>query len=135
MRLIVEDAGRRLLDLPYHHTDNTWRTHVGARINHGATRLVLFHTNPPERIMREVYAWNGSALEKTSWTLADRQLLDAFAADDDHGTLHAWLVWWLGSKLLVVIVGLPWVAAWMIHRFDFEKSSAPIPSPPQDSSG
>jgi len=111
--LVVEDSGRRLLDLLYNGNDSTFRTHIAARRDRGQVRLIVFDTGQRAGIVRDVYAWDGNALVPVDPTAADERIFTALAARDDHGTFHFWLFWWVASKFLALTLAWFTFVAWI----------------------
>jgi len=125
-QLVVEDGGRRLLTLPYSHTDGTFRTHIAARRDTIPMRLVVYDgARGPQNVVRDAYAWNGHALVRDAPDTQDARLLTAMAAFDDTGTFHDWLRWWMLSKLVAVVFAAGWLISWVcVRRFDRPASQA-----------
>ena len=103
LRLVIEDDGRRLLELPYDHTDGTYRTHVAARRNEVPMRLVIYDgTSGPGTVRRDTYCWNGSSLALVAPDAEDALILEAMEAHDDTGTFGSWIIWRAASTLLAL---------------------------------
>jgi hypothetical protein len=110
--LIISDAGRELLRLPYDSTDGTLRTHIGVRSDDGGTRIIIYDgSRGPSQRVNAVYGWSGQGLSRVAPSDSDSLILSAMRAYDDTGSFHYWVLYKLMRLPLFIILLLGMVIA------------------------
>jgi hypothetical protein len=91
--LVVVDSGTELLRIPFTYADGSLRTHAAIRPNKAGARLIVFDPDPVGKPIRQVFAWNGTAMIEVTPTHEDINILSALAAHDDAGTARLWALY------------------------------------------
>lgn len=100
--LVVNDANRELLRIPYSYADNTLRTHAAIRPAANGARLLIFDHDAGGQPLRQVFAWNDKQMAQVPPSTEDEKIFAALSARDDAGSWAQWALFTsLGKPILV----------------------------------
>lgn len=93
-RLVITDDGRRLFELPYESTDNSFRTRAAIRRDGDVPRLLVYDGVSLEYV-KGAFEWSGEEMSEIKTSPLDREILNAMAARDDSGSRQSWIIYQL----------------------------------------
>ncbi len=86
--IVVEDGAHEMLRLPYHHTDGSFKTHIALIAKDGAAPRLLHYDDMEGDGVRQVYAWNGTALSTAAANRLDKKVLYGMGTSEDRYMVH-----------------------------------------------
>ena len=115
--LVVNDANRELLRIPYSYVDNTLRTHAAIRPTATGSRLLIFDHDTGGQPLRQVFAWNDRQMTQVPPSTEDEKIFAALSARDDAGSWNQWVLFTsLGKPTLVAYYVLLCMVSFVMFR-------------------